>query len=65
MINQNPEQVKGREEWETMLEYALPDKLTEEEKTVIRNNVGVLISRAEQRIKDIGCGGRDCGGDEV
>ena len=27
-----------------MLEYALPDKLTEEEKMVIRNNVSVLLS---------------------
>ena len=43
---------KKDEEWETMLEYALPDRLTEEEKAVIRNNVDVLLSCAKQKTLD-------------
>lgn len=33
-------------EWETALEYALPEKLTEDEKQVIRNNVNLAITTA-------------------
>lgn len=36
--------------WQTMLEYALPDKLTEEEKQVIRNNVENLLARQKEEI---------------
>ena len=33
-------------EWDTALEYALPHKLTEDEKQVIRNNVNLAITTA-------------------
>lgn len=35
-------------EWESTLEYALPDRLTDDEKQIIRNNVSLIISNREK-----------------
>ncbi len=40
--------------WETQLEYALPGKLTEQEKQVIRNNVSLLLVQKETEAYELG-----------
>ena len=42
---------KPSQEWETMLEYALPERLTEEEKVIIRNNVSNLLSQSRYQAR--------------
>ena len=37
-------------DWETELEYTFPKTMTEEEKTVIRNNVRNLLSSARREV---------------
>lgn len=48
-LEENP---KTNNEWETILEYSLPDKLWEEEKRVIRNNVESILSSERQRVRE-------------
>ncbi len=36
-------------DWQTQLEYALPDKLTAKEKQVIKNSVEVLLAQEKEK----------------